>query len=204
MSSLKGYCRITALNYAINGEKVKFYDEGSNDSWGLQIYRSLKLNYPKFHKMDQLSQFGFLASEILKKHLPDQWELADDEMSMVFANRSASAITDIKFLESYQNLLAPSPSVFVYTLPNVVMGEIAIYNKWYGENMFAILSKFESEFFIDYAHILKLKGSKAILGCWLEVTSSQMDIFAFIADLTTAENGFSKENLEKCYASNII
>ena len=30
----------------------------------------------------------------------------------------------------------PSPALFVYTLPNIVTGEIAIRNKYYGETSF--------------------------------------------------------------------
>ena len=56
---------------------------------------------------------------------------------MMLANRSSSLDTDLK----HQTLIddgdsSASPAVFVYTLPNIVMGEIAIRNKFKGENVF--------------------------------------------------------------------
>ena len=39
----------------------------------------------------------------------------------------------------------PSPALFVYTLPNIVTGEIAIRNKYYGETSFVVLEEFDPE-----------------------------------------------------------
>ena len=39
----------------------------------------------------------------------------------------------------------PSPSVFVYTLPNIVTGEIAIRNKYHGESNFILLPEKSEE-----------------------------------------------------------
>jgi len=153
------------------------------------------LAYPKFYKMDVLSQAGYLASELIKRANPGIFEAyADDEIALVFANASSSAETDRRFAQSYQEGGSPSPSLFVYTLPNIVLGEIAILNKWYGENMFAVLPKFVPGFYLDYGKILQGSGSKALLCGWLEVTANVTDVFLFLVEDKGGVE-FNEENL---------
>jgi hypothetical protein len=67
--------------------------------------------------------------------------LKDEDHSrtaLVFANRSSSLDTDFKYQESInsQENYFPSPAVFVYTLPNICVGEISIKHKMQTENAF--------------------------------------------------------------------
>ena len=56
-------------------------------------------------------------------------------------NHSSSIIADREFQKSIASVedFFPSPSVFVYTLPNIVTGEIAIRNGYRSETAFYIL-----------------------------------------------------------------
>tara|TARA_R110002124_G_scaffold216789_3_gene382489 strand:- start:595 stop:1212 length:618 start_codon:yes stop_codon:yes gene_type:complete len=200
MNRIQSYCNIHEQECLVDGERVLHFDHHSVDSWPLQIYRFLGISYPKFHKMDQLSQFGFLAATFLARQCDQYKHFSEEEVAMVFANSSSCAVTDQRFLESYEVLSSPSPSIFVYTLPNIVMGEIAIHNKWYGENMFAILPKFRPDFFINHSKILQYNGSKAMLGCWLEVSEVRIDVMAFMSDFES-EIGveLNEANLDRLY-----
>ncbi len=183
MSRITAYCHLNEHSCSVNGEVLFVKDNFSPESWLKQLYRSLELVYPKFHKMDLLSQAGFIASELIKRVKPGLVHAyKDDEVAMLFANQSSSLDTDIKFRTSYETHGAPSPAVFVYTLPNIVLGEIAILNKWYGENMFVVLPKFAPDFFVNYASILFSTGSKAVLCCWLQIHDEQMDVFLFLVE----------------------
>ena len=196
MKVITAYCNLRADECLVNGKVVMRRDAGSEDSWFKQIYKQQELVYPKFYKMDVLSQAGYLASELIKRANPGIMEAyADDEIALVFANASSSAETDRRFVQSYAGGGSPSPSLFVYTLPNIVLGEIAILNKWYGENMFAVLPKFAPGFYLDYSEILLALGSRAVLCGWLEATAGRTDVFLFIVE--EQENGteFNAENL---------
>jgi len=196
MKVITAYCNLRADECLVNGKVVMRRDAGSEDSWFKQIYKQQELVYPKFYKMDVLSQAGYLASELIKRANPGIMEAyADDEIALVFANASSSAETDRRFVQSYAGGGSPSPSLFVYTLPNIVLGEIAILNKWYGENMFAVLPKFAPGFYLDYSEILLASGSRAVLCGWLEATAGRTDVFLFIVE--EQENGteFNAENL---------
>jgi hypothetical protein len=199
MSSITTYCHLSAELCALNGQVVARRDKDSADNWFKQIYKEQEFVYPKFYKMDVLSQAGFLASELLKRSNPRVAnDYQDDEIAMIFANHSSSADTDMRFVHSYEHNGAPSPSLFVYTLPNIVLGEIAIANKWYGENMFAVLPKFTPEFFLDYGRVMLSSGSKALLCGWIEILAGQMDVFLFFVE-KDVENGiaFTRDNLSE-------
>lgn len=195
MSFITAYCHINENFCSVNGEVVLQKNEESADSWFKQLYRELALEYPKFYKMDMLSQAGFLGSELIKRLNPDlASKYSDDEIALLFANSESSADTDIRFKESYQDKKTPSPSLFVYTLPNIVLGEIAIRNKWFGENMFAVLPKFTPDFFVQYGTILLNTGSKAVFAGWLGILEGQVEVFLFLIE-TENNNGkpFDKE-----------
>ncbi|SDG51893.1 hypothetical protein SAMN04487996_119130 [Dyadobacter soli] len=196
MKVITAYCNLRANEALVNGEVIARRDAGSEDSWFKQIYRQQELAYPKFYKMDVLSQAGYLASELMKRADPGIFaDYADDEIALVFANASSSAETDRRFMHSYESGGSPSPSLFVYTLPNIVLGELAILNKWYGENMFAVLPKFTPGFYLDYSRILFASGSRALLGGWLEVTANGTDVFLFLVEEKVSGTEFNDENL---------
>ncbi len=102
------------------------------------LYKQMIGNYPKFYKMDGLSRLGFVASEIL---LNAEKGETDKERAIIFFNHSSSIASDRNYKESINDKdnYFPSPSIFVYTLPNIVTGEIAIRNHFQGETSFFIL-----------------------------------------------------------------
>ena len=102
------------------------------------LYKQMIGDYPKFYKMDGLSRLGFVASEIL---LNAEKEETDEERAIIFFNHSSSIASDRNYKESIKDKdnYFPSPSIFVYTLPNIVTGEIAIRNHFHGETSFFIL-----------------------------------------------------------------
>lgn len=109
-----------------------------------ELYRNHIGDWPKFFKMDTLSKAGFVASELLLKKLGER-RLEAEEFSrsraIVLFGATASLCADRNYQETIQdsNNYYPSPALFVYTLPNIVTGEIAIRNHWRGETSFYVL-----------------------------------------------------------------
>lgn len=150
----------------LNNELIQAISS-SDDNWLKSIYTALDCDYPKFHKMDNLSKMAFLCSTVLNEILatiPDK----EEDLQLIFANASSSQVTDLKFIDSYQIQGAPSPSLFVYTLPNIVTGELAIRNKWYGENIFLISEKMEETLFENQIEFAFKKGNSHCLCSWVE------------------------------------
>ena len=106
-----------------------------------ELYRAHVGDYPKFHKMDGLCKLGFLASELLMRCDHDGQQTEDEQRAVILFNHSASIDTDQHYLTSIQpGNYFPSPSLFVYTLPNIVTGEIAIRHHLHGETSFYSLA----------------------------------------------------------------
>ncbi len=142
-------------------------------------YRSLGIDYPKFFKMDTLSRLGFVASELLLNTVePGERPLPRKDRGVIFWNRSASLCND----RHYQKTISdprnwfPSPALFVYTLPNIVCGEIAIRNKWFGETMFFIADAYDERMIMDaVSREFDDSGMNSALCGWLECSDD--DVF---------------------------
>ena len=109
-----------------------------------ELYRTHVGDYPKFYKMDGLSKLGFLAAELLTaaeaKAQATETEpqpAETEQRAVILFNHSSSIDTDQHYLASIRpEDYFPSPSLFVYTLPNIVTGEIAIRHHLHGETSF--------------------------------------------------------------------
>ncbi len=160
----------------LNGEEILF-DSNSIPEFCKTVYKSLNITYPKFYKMDKMCKLGFLATEFLMQN-----QVKDTDTSLIFANQSSSLDTDIKYQESIQETsnFIPSPSVFVYTLPNIVLGEISIRHKFTGENIFLVLEKLKPEILLEVIFLQKKlnKASNFIL-TWIEVIENKIEVYAF-------------------------
>lgn len=141
------------------------------------LYQASGMNYPKFFKMDLLSKGGILAAEKIFKAHP-----ADEQTALVFANAGSSLDTDRQFQQTIRKeAFFPSPSVFVYTLPNIGMGEICIRHRIYGEQAFFISPALNAERLCRYTEILLESGSSQVLGGWMACDKDSCDIFAWLA-----------------------
>ena len=131
-------------------EKLEEQEGAGHHSLLTSLYKQMIGNYPKFYKMDGLSRLGFVASEILLnaekgdtdvERREEEGERLLEERAIIFFNHSSSIASDRNYKESIndKNNYFPSPSIFVYTLPNIVTGEIAIWNHFHGETSFFIL-----------------------------------------------------------------
>lgn len=146
------------------------------------LYHQYVGDYPKFYKMDGLSRLGFIASELLLQTEGRDRFVPSDDRAVIFFNHSSSISADRKYLESIadpENFF-PSPSVFVYTLPNIVTGEIAIRNHYYGETSFYILPERSEQ---QMERILRAScldpATRSVLTGWLDYE----DDVHFIAEI---------------------
>ncbi len=152
-----------------------------------KIYKQLGITYPKYHKMDNLSKLGFLGVELLKREI-DLSHYGEDRIAQIFQNSYSSLDTDIVHQKSINNKKMASPAVFVYTLPNIVMGEIAIRNKLYGENLFILADKFLPQNWLELSSVqLALGKADAIIGGWIEIFENNFDLRLFLLDNSREE-----------------
>ncbi|MBA7544977.1 hypothetical protein ES705_37339 [subsurface metagenome] len=143
--------------------------DGNFQTFSKGLYKKLNCRYPKFYKMDGLCKLTFLANELITRGV--ELSIYDPEETAIVLSNSASTLeTDIHFTETLNNI--PSPAVFVYTLPNIAIGEISIRQGWKGENLFFVEHRFNAENIIDQVDILFASGSTELcLTGWTEYLS---------------------------------
>lgn len=173
-------CTIENSTITVNRNIVFASQDNTFQEFAKEAYKNLDLNYPKFHKMDPLSKLAFLSAETLLK---DQ---DNSRTALVFANRSSSLDTDFKYQESINSKenYFPSPAVFVYTLPNICVGEISIRHQMQTENAFFVLDEFDENFLTNYAQQLLQSGKaeKALCG-WVELYQESYKAFVYLLTL---------------------
>lgn len=141
-------------------------------------YKELRLDDRKFYKMDDLCKLGYVAVACLFAKNGGTTGYEPQEVGMVLANASSSLDTDLKHQHIIDTLgdREASPAVFVYTLPNVVMGELCIRYKIQGENTFFISRQYPEAFIRRYAErVMEKCRLRACLTGWCELLGNDYE-----------------------------
>ena len=176
MNYITSYCKIGNGKIIVDGRQITEFNEPFPACME-QMYSTYVSDYPKFYKMDNLSKLGFLASEFLLRNrtFADPYEVA-----VILTNASASLDTDNRYFEASRK--APSPGLFVYTLPNIVNGEISIRNGFKGESSFLITQKFDPNIVFGYCNAILEKKIKICITGWVEVLENKYDAFLYVVE----------------------
>lgn len=162
--------RITQDEIVVDGNRLDVKSHGKEML--TEVYKTKIGNYPKFYKMDMLSRLAFVASELLIG-CDEENDDHNNDRAVVLFNHSSSIIADRQYVKSIEiDDFFPSPAAFVYTLPNITTGEIALRNGYHGETSFYILAERNEKLmqrvikstFID-------RDIKSVIGGWIDCPS---------------------------------
>jgi hypothetical protein len=185
MYYITSYSHIKHHQVAVNGEIIfKAEPTHSLSEFLSEAYKSLGISYPKFHKMDSQCKLGLLCTEFALQHSAFLTNAALDKTAIVLSNSASSLETDRQYQASIadKSNYFPSPTVFVYTLPNIVIGEIAIKQKLTGENAFFVTEKMDAQLLVNYAEILIDQYAEAAIVGWVEVDGDHYEAFIFLVE----------------------
>ena len=169
--------RITQDEIVVDGNRLDVKSHGKEML--TEVYKTKIGDYPKFYKMDMLSRLAFVASELLieaegqRSKVKSQKSKVESQRAVVLFNHSSSIIADRQYVKSIEkDDFFPSPAAFVYTLPNITTGEIALRNGYHGETSFYILAERHEKLmqrvikstFID-------RDIKSVIGGWIDCPS---------------------------------
>jgi hypothetical protein len=177
----------------LNGIVEYVSDVESVDKLTRSVYRDYNIDYPKFFKMDNLSKLGFLSAEILLQGTDILPKYLCEEIAIVLENASSSLESDEKHHESIRDgdNYFPSPSVFVYTLPNIMASEIAIRHQVKGETTVFIFEQFDPAFIDHYAsELFRNQGVNCCLSGWIECYGDHYQSFLFMIERKDRMKGF--------------
>jgi hypothetical protein len=196
------------VEYASEAESV--------DALFRSLYRYYNINYPKFFKMDNLCKLAFLSAEILLQGNGVLQKYPGEQIGIILENASSSMESDEKHQESIRdrNQYFPSPSVFVYTIPNIMVAEIAIRHKVKGENAVFISKQFDPELIDHYvSELFRNQQVSCCLSGWIECYGDHYQSFLFLIEQEDKVNrfkGFQEDvilntlNIEKLFKGKSI
>lgn len=171
---IKHQVYISPNEIRVDGKALKHNEKAS--ALLTELYRSHVGDYPKFFKMDTLSKVGFIASELLLNAEGNRDFEPREDRAVIFFNRHASLQADTHYQSTIQNPenFFPSPAAFVYTLPNIVTGEIAIRNKYFGETSFMVIDDFDEKIIIkNLEKAFQDPITKSIIGGWVDCNDEE-------------------------------
>ncbi len=154
-----------------NNALVKQYDNLTP----AQLYSDLGCNYPKFFKMDNLCKWAFVAAECLFAGNDLLYRGLDkSRIAMVLSTSHGCLDVDKRFLDS---IAVPSPALFVYTLPNIMLGELCIRHGFKGEQICMVSERFDAqEIHFAVQSFLTNSGIDSCLCGWVDANGEQYDV----------------------------
>jgi hypothetical protein len=164
----------------------------------LSGYQHFGFQYPKFYKMDHLSKLGWLAAEVLLSDRFNAMDYRPEDIAIVLSNANSSLDTDYRYFATVTGI--PSPALFVYTLPNIMIGEICIRHKFKGENAFFITESFDTVFIETYVRDLMETGNARACICgWVEVLGDAYAAALFLIEKKITTLPFTAENMDHLF-----
>jgi len=150
--------------------------------------------------MDNLCKLGCLASEILLKDSFKKDNYRAQDIGLILSNANSSLDTDQKYMESVNDI--PRSSLFVYTLPNIVSGEICIRNNFKGDNAFFVFDSFNAGFIENY--VSSLLDNNVLQACicgWIELLGDEYKAALFLVEKLKRKEAvvFTKEQMNKIF-----
>ncbi len=162
----------------INNEMVMrdgVLPEGKHQLPAEDLYREFKWNYPKFFKMDKLCKWAFAGSELLLSGV-DLTGLDKTKTGIVLATGHGCIDVDKRYLDT---IAMPSPALFVYTLPNIMLGEICIRYGFKGGQLCMVSEAFDAdELYFSVTQQFETGALEACLCGWVDVTN-ELDVRMF-------------------------
>lgn len=117
---------------SVDGNVVFASETSDFQTFIREAFKSRGESNLKFYKMDDFCKLGYVASAWAF----DGLEYGEEECGLILSGKYGCLDTDIRHQEiiDAEGDSSASPAVFVYTLPNVLAGEISIRHHIKGEN----------------------------------------------------------------------
>ena len=170
--------RITPDSLVLDGQHVALESRGA--ALITEIFKKYLADGSRFFKMDLYSRLAYVGTSLLAKDSLAGYD--PEDLALFVFTRNGSVLADRKHLStfSHPDEFYPSPAVFINTLPNVVLGEIAVKNSIKGETTLVLLperNEATMERIID-ATVSVTRPAVMIYG-WVDCDAED----SFIADL---------------------
>lgn len=205
-SYINASCVISKNAITKNGQPLVQGDADGITGFLAKAYLQLQREYPKFYKMDSLSKLGWLTADILLENENLLARYAAEDVGIVISNRSSSIDVDVKYYETARRIA--SPALFVYTLPNIMIGEICIRHHIKGENAFFVFPEFNAAFIEQYVNnLINSNNLQACICGWVEFDGQDYKSMLLLVEKSAGsperkKMSFNVNNINKIYQEN--
>ena len=163
------------------------------------LYGALHSGYPKFYKMDKLCKWAFVAGECLFPKNGPQPEGDKNNTALVLTTNHGCIDVDTRY---QQGIALPSPALFVYTLPNIMLGELCIRHGFKGEQLCMVSEHFDAyELYFSVSGLLT-RGMDACLCGWVDAFDDQYEVCLFWITKKGSGLPFTPTNIQQLYTRN--
>ncbi|HQW86847.1 MAG TPA: hypothetical protein PLH93_06665 [Flavobacteriales bacterium] len=144
-------------------------------------YQALAMDYPKFHKMDLAAKLTVLVAEPVLRVARDRGADLAEGTAVLALSRSGSGSSDVEHWRVRQDTGLASPAVFVYTLPNIGVGELTIRHGIHGPSLCLMTDGPHSAESVMAARLLRRDPRVRWLVClWSDIFAARFEAQAVL------------------------
>jgi len=194
--AIRHYVRLSPGRIVKDGREVTAAQKSED------IYQLLQHPYIKFFKMDVLCKWAWLGAEYLLGHGEDAVykNIDKEKIAVAFFTGKGCLDVDIRYRESIAAI--PSPALFVYTLPNIMLGEVCIRHGFKGEQVCMVQPEPDfNEIFFYVNDLLAQTGMEACLCGWADASGEAADVCFLWVTKAPGNTPFTAGNMEQLYIS---
>lgn len=175
MATIKSWITINHEGISKDGTPLLGSDKTKTPE---EVYHSLSCSYPKFFKMDILCKWAMLgADSLLRNNAKIQIDGIDKtKIAVVLVTKQGCLDVDKRYQHSTAEIA--SPALFVYTLANIMLGEICIRYGYKGEQLCMVQEDFDTtelNFWVN--DLLNHRGMDACLCGWVDADEYNKDVY---------------------------
>jgi hypothetical protein len=157
----------------VNGE-ARTTATGNLEDDLLSAWLSSGLEQPRFHRMDRSSKLLALATAPFFAPGGALYSLEKDRIGSVICGRSGSMDTDVGYDDQLRSEGHAGPGLFVYTLPNIAMGELTIMHGLHGSGLCLLSERPDPEQMrLACKVLIDFHGMEVVVCGWSDIFADQ-------------------------------
>ena len=149
-------------------------ESGDEGAAGItRLYKECLSDDARYYKMDLFSRLAYVGTGLLAKD--NLAGCAPEDIGLLIFTKNGSVLADRKHLSTFSQEYYPSPAIFINTLPNVVLGEIAVTHQIKGETTLVMLPGENQELMENIlAATLSATQPSALITGWVDCESENV------------------------------
>ena len=165
----------------------------------INAYRAQGIDHPKFFKMDPNAQLAVVAVEPLFQRIAQLPDLDRDRIGLVHLSRHGSLEIDAHYWNTYTSEHLASPAAFVYTLPNIALGEVGIRHRLHGASFCLLSDAPRTDLLLAAAEqMIAQEGMRHVVCGWSDIFAGRATA-TFLLVSTNVGQTWREEEIERLF-----